>query len=100
MDQSKNLSETITTPCGVNRQGRRAKVNFKTKGGKRARTATPVAKRPTVEILTISNVPSDILEAIDEIAARQDHIRSSFVRCELKRIVAESQAKETGSKLR
>jgi len=49
---------------------------------------------PTVQTLTISNVPSDILEAIDELAARQDRSRSSFVRCELQRIVAEYQAKD------
>src|SRR6266571_6962338 len=48
---------------------------------------------PTVQTLTISNVPSDILEAIDELAARQDRSRSSFVRRELQRIVAEYQAK-------
>ncbi len=46
------------------------------------------------QTLTISNVPSDILEAIDELAARQDRSRSSFVRRELQRIVAEYQAKE------
>jgi len=44
-------------------------------------------------MLTISNVPSDILEAIDELAARQDRSRSSFVRRELQRIVADYQAK-------
>ncbi|PYJ75814.1 MAG: hypothetical protein DME69_14170 [Verrucomicrobia bacterium] len=49
---------------------------------------------PTVQTLTISNVPSDILEAIDELAARQDRSRSSFVRRELQRIVAEYQAKD------
>jgi len=49
---------------------------------------------PTVQTVTISNVPSDILEAIDELAARQDRSRSSFVRRELQRIVAEYQAKE------
>jgi metal-responsive CopG/Arc/MetJ family transcriptional regulator len=56
---------------------------------------TPPAKTPAVQILTISNVPSDILEAVDEIAARQDRSRSSFVRRELERIVAEYQAKES-----
>ena len=55
---------------------------------------------PTVQTLTISNVPSDILEAIDELAARQDRSRSSFVRRELQRIVAEHQAKEALSKSR
>jgi predicted transcriptional regulator len=54
----------------------------------------PLAKTPTVQILSISNVSSDILEAIDEIAARQDRSRSSFIRRELRRVVAEYQAKE------
>ena len=53
---------------------------------------------PTVQTLTISNVPSDILEAIDELAARQDRSRSSFVRRELQRIVAEYQAKDCFSR--
>jgi predicted transcriptional regulator len=53
-----------------------------------------LAKTPTVQILTISNVSTDILEAIDELAARQDRSRSSFVRLELHRIVAEYQAKD------
>ena len=48
---------------------------------------------PTVQTLTISNVPSDILEAIDELAAGQDRSRSSFVRRELQRIVAEYRAR-------
>jgi len=52
------------------------------------------------QMLTISNVPSDILEAIDDLAARQDRSRSSFVRRELQRIVAEYQAKEALSKSR
>jgi metal-responsive CopG/Arc/MetJ family transcriptional regulator len=43
-------------------------------------------------MLTISNVPSNVLEAIDELAARQDRSRSSFVRRELQRIVAEYRA--------
>ena len=59
-----------------------------------------MGKTPAVQILTISNVPSDILEAIDELAARQDRSRSSFVRRELQRIVAEYQAKEALSRSR
>ena len=55
---------------------------------------------PAVQILTISNVPSDLLEAIDEFAARQDRSRSSFVRRALERIVAEYQAKEALNKSR
>ena len=50
--------------------------------------------KPAIQILTISNVPSDLLEAIDELAARQDRSRSSFVRRELERTVAESKARE------
>jgi metal-responsive CopG/Arc/MetJ family transcriptional regulator len=60
--------------------------------GQRTLTATLRAKTPAVQILTISNVPSDILVAIDELAARQDRSRSSFIRRELKRIVAEYRA--------
>jgi metal-responsive CopG/Arc/MetJ family transcriptional regulator len=62
------------------------------KVGHRALTVTPRAKVPAVQILTISNVPSDILKAIDELAARQDRSRSSFIRRELQRIVAEYRA--------
>jgi predicted transcriptional regulator len=39
-------------------------------------------------MLTVSNVPSDVLDAIDELAAGQDRSRSSFVRRALQRIVA------------
>jgi hypothetical protein len=79
---------------GVNRRRRQAGVNFKARAGQLARTVTPLAKTPTVQILSISNVSSDILEAIDEIASRQDRSRSSFVRRELQRVVAEYQAKD------
>jgi len=100
MDQINKYKQNNHNAGGA-RRGRRTKANFKKRGGKRARTVTPVAaKSPAVEILTISNVPTDLLEAIDELAARQDRSRSSFVRRELQRIVAESQAKETRSKSR
>ena len=69
---------------GADRRKRRTKLNFRTRAGHRA--------------LTISNVPSDILDAINELAARQDRGRSSFVRRELQRIVAEYRAKEGLSK--
>ena len=85
---------------GANRRGQRAKINFRARAGQRVRTVTPLAKTPAVQILTISNVPSDILEAIDELAARQDRSRSSFVRRELERVVAEYQAKEALGKSR
>jgi hypothetical protein len=68
--------------------------------GANHRTVAPPAKTPDVQLLTISNVPSDILEAIDELAARQDRSRSSFVRRELERTVAEYNAKEALSKSR
>ena len=68
--------------------------------GANGRTVAPPPKTSAVKILTISNVPSDILEAIDELAARQDRSRSSFVRRELERTVAEYQAKEELSKSR
>ena len=78
----------------ANRPERRTKMNFKAGTRQWARTAARLAKTPAVQILTISNVPSDVLEAIDEIAARQDRSRSSFIRRELQRIVADYQAKE------
>ncbi|PYV57530.1 MAG: hypothetical protein DMG98_10215 [Acidobacteria bacterium] len=78
---------------GANRRERRTQLNFRARAGQWARTVPPLAKTPAVQILTISNVPNDILEAIDELAARQDRSRSSFVRRELQRIVAEYQAK-------
>jgi len=64
------------------------------------RTGTRLAKTPAIQILTISNVPSDMLEAIDELAARQDRSRSSFIRRALERIVAESKAREALTKSR
>jgi hypothetical protein len=81
---------------GTNRRGRgrRTKVNFRARSGQSDRTVAALAKTPTAQILTISNVPSDILEAIDEIAVRQDRSRSSFVRRELQRVVADYQAKD------
>jgi hypothetical protein len=85
---------------GANRRERRTELNFRARAGQRARTVAPLAKTPAVQMLTISNVPSDLLEAIDELAAKQDRTRSNFVRRELQRIVAEYQAKEALSKSR
>ena len=79
---------------GANRRGRRTRINFRARAGQRAGTVTPLAKTPAVQILTISNVPSAMLEAIDELAARQDRSRSSFVRRALERAVAEFNARE------
>ncbi len=78
---------------GANRRKRRTKLNFRAGAGHRARTVTSRAKTPAVQLLTISNVPSDILHAIDKLAARQGRSRSSFVRRELQRIVAKCRAK-------
>jgi Ribbon-helix-helix protein, copG family len=85
---------------GNNRRGRRTKINFGTTARRRVGTVTQLAKRPTVQILTISNVRSDVLEAIDELAAKQDRSRSSFVRRELQRIVADYKAREALGKAR
>ena len=88
MDKINKYKKNDYNARGANRRRRRAKNNFNSEVGQWTQTVTPLAKTPSVEILTISNVPSDILEAIDELAARQDRSRSSFVRRELQRIVA------------
>ena len=100
MDKINKYKQNNHNARGANRRRRRAKINFKAGVGQWARTVAPQVKTPAVQILTISNVPSDILEEIDEIAARQDRSRSSFVRRELQRIVAEYQAKEALSESR
>jgi hypothetical protein len=100
MDKIIKYKQNSHNARGANRRRRRAKIDLKAGVGQWARTVTPLAKTPAVQILTISNVPNDILEAIDELAARQDRSRSSFVRRELQRIVAESQVKEALSKSR
>jgi Ribbon-helix-helix protein, copG family len=76
------------------------KQNNHSARGANGRTVAPPPKTPAVQMLTISNVPNAILEAIDELAARQDRSRSSFVRRELRRSVAEYQAKEALGKSR
>jgi len=100
MDKINKYKQNNHNAPGASRRGRRTKINFRARARQRARTVTSLAKTPAVQILTISNVPSDILEAIDELAARQDRSRSSFVRRELQRIVAEYQAKEALGKSR
>ena len=79
---------------GTNRRKRQAKPNLKARSGQFSRTVHRRAKTPDFQLLTISNVPSDILNAIDDLAAGQDRSRSSFVRRELQRIVAGHRAKE------
>jgi len=98
MDKINKYKQNNHNAPAANRRGRRTKINFRARAGQRARTVTTLAKTPAVQILTISNVPSDILEAIDELAARQDRSRSSFVRRQLQRIVAEYQAKALASR--
>jgi uncharacterized protein YaaN involved in tellurite resistance len=100
MDQIIKHKQNNNNGGSANRRERQTKLNFRTRAAQRARTVTTVAKRPAVQILTISNVPSDILEAIDELAAKEDRSRSSFVRRELERSVAEYQAKKVLSKSR
>jgi len=73
---------------GENRRERRIKANLRASVSRFARTGTPPARTRAVQILSISNVPSGILDAIDELAADQDRSRSSFIRRELQRVVA------------
>ena len=100
MDKINKNKQNNHNARGANRRERRTELNFRTRAGQRARTVAPLAKTPAVQMLTISNVPSDLLEAIDELAAKEDRTRSSFLRRELQRIVAEYQAKEALSKSR
>ena len=95
-----NIKQSNHNARGANGRGRRTEINFRARVGQHARTVPPRAKTPAVQLLTISNVPSAILEAIDELAARQDRSRSSFVRRELQRIIAEYRAKEELGKSR
>jgi hypothetical protein len=88
MDKINKYEQKTPNVHGVNRRERQIKVNLMTRDGRYARTLNPRAKTPHVQILTISNVPSDVLDAIDELAAEQDRTRSNFVRRELQRIVA------------
>jgi uncharacterized protein YaaN involved in tellurite resistance len=76
------------------------KQNNSNARGANRRIVNPPAKTPAVQLLTISNVPSNILEAIDELATKQDRSRSSFVRSELQRMVAEYRVKEELGKSR
>ena len=88
MDKMNKYSQKDHNARGVNRRERRNKLDFRAGGGRYTRTANQRSKPPAVQILTISNVPSDVLDAIDELAASQDRSRSSFVRRELQRAVA------------
>ena len=93
MDKINKYDQNNHNARGANRRERRTKPDLRARSARYARTVNQRAKTPAVQILTISNVPSDVLDAIDELAARQDRSRSSFVRRELQRIVAGYRAK-------
>jgi ribbon-helix-helix CopG family protein len=94
MDKINKYKQNNNNVRGAKRRQRRSRLDPKARVGRWAQAVTPLAKTPAVQMLTISNVPSDTLQAIDELAAKQDRSRSSFVRRELERIVAEYRAKE------
>ena len=87
------MIKTITTLTALRRRERRTKPDLRARSGRHARTVNPRAKMSAVQMLTISNFPSDVLDAIDKLAAGQDRSRSSFIRRALQRIVAGYQAK-------
>jgi hypothetical protein len=93
MDKTNKYEQQNPNARSANRQERRSKPNLRARVSRFAGTAHPRTKTPAVQILSISNVPSHILNAIDQLAARQDRSRSSFVRRELQRIVAGYRAK-------
>jgi hypothetical protein len=93
MDKINKYEQNNHNGRGPDRRERRIKPDLTARNGRYARTVKLRSKTPPVQILTISNVPSDVLDAIDELAAGQDRSRSSFVRRELQRIVAGYRAK-------
>ena len=93
MDKINKYEQHNHNARSANRLERRTKPNLRARVSRSAGTAHPRAKTPGVQILSISNVPSHILDAIDQRAARQDRSRSSFVRRALQRIVAGYRAK-------
>jgi hypothetical protein len=93
MDKINKYDQNNHNARGANRRERRIKANLRARNGRYAGAVDQRSKTPAVQILTISNVPSDVLDAIDELAAGQDRSRSSFVRRELQRIVAGYRAK-------
>jgi hypothetical protein len=78
---------------GDNRHRRRIELNFRVRPSWAARANSQRTKMPLAPILSISNVPNEVLNAIDELAASQDRSRSSFIRRELKRVVTEYRTK-------
>ncbi len=88
MDKINKYEQNNHNARSANRREQWTKPDLRTRNGRHARTVNSRAKTPAVQILTISNVPSHVLDAIDELAAGQDRSRSSFVRRALQRIVA------------
>jgi len=89
MDKMNKYEQNNHNARGANGRERRIKPDLRARSD---RTVNLRAKTPAVQILTISNVPSDVLDAIDELATGQDRSRSSFVRRALQRLVAENRA--------
>ena len=88
MDKMNKYEQNNHNARGANGRERRTKPNLGSRSGRYARTVNPRAKTQAIQILTISNVPGYVLDAIDKLAAGEDRSRSSFVRRALKRIVA------------
>jgi hypothetical protein len=93
MDKANKYKRNNHNARGANRSKRRTKPNLRARLSRFARTVKSPAKMAAVQLLTISNVPNDVLDAIDELAAGQDRSRSSFVRGVLQRVVTEYRAK-------
>jgi predicted transcriptional regulator len=93
MDKTNKYKQNNHNARGANRSKRRSKPNLKARLSRFARRVKSPAKMAAVQLLTISNVPNDVLDAIDELAAGQDRSRSSFVRGVLQRVVTEYRAK-------
>jgi Ribbon-helix-helix protein, copG family len=88
MDKINKYEQNNHTGRRANGRARRTKRDLSRRSGRFARTVNPRAKTPALQLLTISNVPRHVLDAIDDLAARQDRSRSSFVRCALQRVIA------------
>jgi len=88
MDKINKYDQNNHNVLNANRREGRIKANLRARDARYTRTLNPRAKTLPVQILTISNVPRDVLDAIDELAAEQDRTRSNFIRRELQRLVA------------
>ena len=93
MDKMNKYHQNSHNARGTNRRKGRAKPNLRARNRRHAQMVNPRAKTAAVQMLTISNVPSYVLDMIDELAAGQDRSRSSFIRGALQRIVAGYRAK-------